>query len=183
MLILYHKKTGEILGVSMVISDSSASIPQPTLENVNVQMKNLEGYVLPDDEDVLRDLPRYKLEFDADGRPMGFIKKEVLRIDLSTDAPDTNGDGVPEIPAGGGKCTIIASVRNEFGKVVKDRPLRIQFITSGGILRTPFADTHTGVAKVNLESMPETKRVRVEARAEGCTPGSMEVDFIYAPPG
>lgn len=180
MLLLYNRKTGEILGVSMLISDSSGLAPQPNMENVGFKMKGIEGYVIPDDEIVLRNLHSYRMEFDAEGNPIGFTRKESFKIDLSTDAVDANGDGIPEIPAGGASCTIIASVRNEYGKVIKDRPFRIQFVSSGGILREYMVDTRTGVAKVQLDSIPETKRVHILARAEGCMSGELNIDFIYA---
>jgi hypothetical protein len=182
MLLLYNKKTGEILGVSMLISDSSALAPQPNMDNVGFKMKGVEGYVIPDDEIVLRNLHGYRMEFDADGNPIGFVRKEMFKIDLSTDAVDANGDGVPEIPAGGASCTVIASIRNEYGKVIKDRPFRIQFVSTGGLLREYLVDTRTGVAKVQLDSVPESKRVHILARAEGCVPGELDIDFVYGGP-
>lgn len=182
MLLLYNKKTGEILGVSMLISDSSGLAPQPNMENVGFKVKGVDGYVIPDDEIVLRNLHSYRMEFDAEGNPIGFVRKETFKIDLSTDAVDANGDGVPEIPAGGAACTVIASVRNEYGKVIKDRPFRIQFVTTGGILRESLVDTRTGVAKVQLDSVPESKRVHMLARAEGCIAGELDIDFVFVHP-
>jgi hypothetical protein len=179
MLLIYNKKTGKIVGVSMIISDTSGVIPQPNMENVDFKIKGVEGYILPDDESVLRDMHNYTLELDNEGNPIGFVRKEVLKIELSTDATDTNGDGVAEIPAGGASCNLIASVRNEYGKIIKERPFRIQFITTGGILREYLTETRNGVARVQITSVPETKRVHVIARADGCMPGELDLDFVF----
>jgi hypothetical protein len=185
MLILYDLRTKEIVGVSLILNDSSGNVPQPTIRTTfptERTVPNIGYYIAPDDELVANEISKYMLRYDSRGNPKGLVRKPAKPyIHLSTDASDYDADGISEIIADGkDTATIVASIRDETGRVIADKSYMVRFATSGGILSAKAVRSETGIAKTVLTSVPETIRVTVTASANGCYSGKLELDFIPA---
>jgi hypothetical protein len=177
MLVWYDQRDGRIVGVSSVLFAFPRSAPRPDRSRAGGP-KGAECHEVPDDESVARAITSFRVELDEARRPTGLVKEERLRIELSSDATDANGDGVAEIPAAGGACTLVASIRSESGKLFREGPAKVSFIAGGGILSHPTVETRSGIAKAQLGAVPETKRVWVEARAARSRPARIWIDFV-----
>src|SRR3990172_7267638 len=175
MLVWYDPRTGEIVGLSSVLFDSSRRVPKQTRATA-VGPRGAECLDLPDDEQVARGPDDYRVQLDEARRPLGLVRDEKSMIELSSDAVDSNGDGVGEIPAGGGQCTIVASLRAS-GKLSREGLMRVHFVATGGVLSHGAGETKSGGARVQLSSVQETKRVWVEARAPGFRAARVPIDF------
>jgi hypothetical protein len=176
MLVWYDPKSGEVLGVSALLFDSSKRAPRPERSSSSGP-RGAECFEAPEDEEFARSATSYRVELDESRRPVGLAREGRCRIELSTDAADTNGDGVPEIPSAGGVCTVVASIRSESGKLFREALAKVSFVASGGVLSHSSVETKTGIAKVQLSAVAETKRVWVEARAPGSRASRTWIDF------
>jgi hypothetical protein len=184
MIIIYDRKTREIVGVSMVAQDNSGLIRKPSMKNIMRKDRispNLMEFLLPDDETVANELYKYELKFSSSGVPKDLVKKDALPyIELSIDAPDHDGDGIPEMKADGKSIvTITASVRDEEGKVLTSAKNDIHFLTTGGVLSDRVVRCRSGVAKTTLQSVKETLTPTIIAFTEGVRKGEMKVEFVH----
>jgi hypothetical protein len=103
------------------------------------------------------------------------------KLELSTTAKDTDGDGLPELPANGkSKTSITATLRSAEGEVL-DQPVTVLFRTSAGALSHRSVTAAKGKAKVSLTSSLETVEANVTASAEGFEPANLVLEFV--PPG
>jgi len=176
MLVWYDPRTGQVVGISTLVFDSSKRTPRPE-RATSGGPRGAECFEVPDDETVARTATSFRVELDAARRPVGLLREERYRIEMSSDATDSNGDGVAEIAAAGGQCTVVASIRSESGKLFRESPAKVSFIASGGVLSHSSVETKTGIAKVQLSAVPETKRVWVEARSPGSRASRVWIDF------
>ncbi len=182
MLIIYDTRSKKIKGLSMIINDSSGRIQQPSKRSTLKKLiPNIGTYVAPDDLSVANEIYKFQLKFDKRGNPVGIEKKPPKpRIELSTDAPDHDNDGVPEIPADGeSRATITANIRDHTGNLLTDVVKEISFETTGGILLERNVKTVNGVARTTLQSVRETLIPEIIATAEGCIDGSVKIEFVH----
>jgi hypothetical protein len=115
MIIIFDRKTREIIGVTMISQDNSGLTGKQTMKNVLRSDKantNLTEFEVDDNETVANEIYKYELKFSSSGEPKDLVKKPILPyIDLSIDAKDHDGDGIPEMKADGkSKVTITASM-------------------------------------------------------------------------
>jgi hypothetical protein len=184
MIIIYDRKSREIVGVSMVSQDNSGLIRKPSLQNVLRSEKvkpDLMEFHVDDDENVANEIYKYNIKFSSSGAPKELVKKATLpHIDLSIDAPDHDGDGIPEMKADGkSKITITASIRDEEGKIVTNAKDEIHFLTTGGVLSDRTVKCKNGVAKTSLQSVKETLTPTITAFADGIRTGEIKVEFVH----
>jgi hypothetical protein len=184
MIIIYDRKTREIVGISMVSQDNSGLTKKQKMKNVlraESLNPNYMEFSVPDDEMVANEIYKYELKFSSSGAPKEIVKKDTLPfIELSADAPDNDGDGIPEIKADGKSVvTITASVRDEEGKIITSAKNEIHFLTTGGILSDRIVKCKNGVAKTTIQSVKETLTPTITAFTEGIQKGEMKVEFVH----
>jgi hypothetical protein len=183
MIFIFDRTSKEVVGMATEVFDNG-SWREATLEELypDRDRSNL-GCV------TVRDSPKYalnpegwQLKLDENGEPVGIERKPSLpRIHLTTNAPDTDGDGLPELPADGqSKATIAIEVRDVHGKLIEEeRTLNLK--TTGGALSARRITTSNGQATVDLTSSLETVSVTIEVAAEGVRSASLSFEFM--PPG
>jgi hypothetical protein len=181
---MYDRKTRYIVGVSMIAQDNSGLASSKSMKNVireETINPNLMEFLVPDDETVANEIYRYEIKFSSSGEPKELVKKESLPyIEISIDAPDHDGDGIPELKADGkSTVTITASIRNEDGSLVRNAKNEIHFLTTGGVLADRYVKCKGGVAKTSLQSVKETLTPTITACTDGARKGEMKVEFVH----
>ena len=184
MFVIYDRATREIVGITMVSQDSSGLAAAQSMKKVVPADRgnpNLMEFLVHDDETVANEIYKYEIRFSSSGTPKELVRKDELRhIDLSVDALDHDGDGIPEIGADGkSKVTITASIRNEEGAVVTGATNEVHFITTGGILSDRIVKCQGGVAKTTLTSVKETLTPTITAISKGVRTGKIKVEFVH----
>jgi hypothetical protein len=172
------------MGVSMISQDNSGLTPKQSMKNVlraDSIDANLMEFTVPDDEAVANEIYRYELIFSSSGAPKELVKKSSLpHIELVIDAPDNDGDGIPEIKADGkSKVQITANIRDEEGKLITNAKNNIHFLTTGGVLSDRVVKCKGGVATTSLQSVKETLTPTVTAFSDGVIKGEMKVEFVH----
>lgn len=180
MIVVYDKRTNELVGVAMEVLDNGI-LRQPTLEELYPSQDRLNlGFLHVEDS------PRYALhpdrwqaKLDENGTPVGIERRPTPpRLYLTTDVIDTDGDALPELIAdGSSKATITAEVKDARGELVTEE-LTLNFKTTGGALSARRVTTTTGQATVELTASLETVSVTVEVLAEGVTGSSLGFEFM-----
>ena len=184
MIIIYDRNSRKIVGVSMVAQDNSGLAASNSMKNILRTEKlnpNLMEFAVPDDETVANEIYKYEIKFSSSGEPKEIVKREKLPfIDLSIDAPDHDGDGIPEMKADGKSIvTITASIRDDEGKIVTSAKNDVHFLTTGGVLSDRIVKCKNGVAKTTLQSVKETLTPTITAFTDGVRTGKMQVEFVH----
>ncbi len=100
------------------------------------------------------------------------------KVVLTTDAPDYDGDGLPELPADGrSSATLKVSLADSGGKPV-GAAVEVSFTTTRGALARRRAETTEGKTQIAFTSAAETTRAHVKATAPGFEPASLMFEFI-----
>lgn len=183
MIFIFDRTSKEVVGMATEVFDNG-TWREANLEELypNMDRSNL-GFVQ------VQDSPKYalnpegwQLKLDENGEPIGIERKPSLpRIHLRTDAIDTDGDGLPELPADGrSKATIEIEVQDVHGKLIQ-KELTLNLKTTGGALSARRIATSNGRATVDLTSSLETVSVTVDVSAEGVRSASISLEFM--PPG
>ena len=183
MIIFYDTGTREIVGLSMIMNDTSNSVQEPTFKS-SFPKNPPEGvgyYYTPNDATIANELWTYRLLFDSRGKPVSIERKPPRPyIRLSSDATDRDGNGVPEIIADGkAQCNITASVRDSNGDVLTSFDGMVTFRTTGGVLFDREVKCVNGEARTALRSVEETLTPRITAAAPGCITGGMDIEFVF----
>ena len=180
MIVVYDKRTNELVGVAMEVIDNGTS-RQPTLEELypDRDRSNLGFLHVKDSPKYALHPDRWQAKFDESGTPSGIERRPTpLRLYLTTDAIDTDGDNLPELIADGhSKATITVEVKYARGELFTEE-LTLNLKTTGGALSTRRVTTNTGQATVELTSSLETVSVTVEVSAEGATSSSLGFEFM-----
>ncbi|GEM_PF-3584980 len=182
MIIFYNKRTRNITGVSMIMNDTSTKLKEPTLKSSYPKNTppDIAYFFTPNDATIANELWAYKLKFNKRGKAESVERKPPLPyIQLSTDAPEKDGHGIPEIVADGKQqCNITASVRDHNGSILTHFREPVTFKTTGGVLFDREVKCKNGVAKTTLRSVEETLTPTITATAPGCVLGEMEIEFV-----
>jgi hypothetical protein len=94
---------------------------------------------------------------------------------LSCDVTDSDGDGIPDLPADG------ASVAQVTAKTSDGADVDVTFRTTRGALVQRTVPTPRGAAAVELRAATETVAVVVTATAPGYRPAKLDMEFVPAP--
>ncbi len=106
------------------------------------------------------------------------VRSSFSKIILTTTAKDTDGDGLPELPADGkSKRSITATLQDAEGNVIND-PIEVQYRTSAGTLSSRSITAEGGKATVQLTSSRETVMATVYAFTGGFEPASLGLEFV-----
>jgi hypothetical protein len=180
MIIVFEKTTKNIVGVASRVLDSGIW-REATIEELYPDMdREGLGYIhVQDSPEYFLTPDAWLLKLDNNSIPVGVERKPILpTIYLITNAPDTDGDGLPELPADAkSKATITAEVRDAQGGIV-NRDVVLNFRTTGGTLSARRLEAKGGTAMVELTSTVETVAVTVSASAEGTQSGSLTFEFM-----
>lgn len=168
MIFVYEKGTNKYLGMAGQIFDNGAW-REATVEELfpNADPSKM-GFVK------VKDSPKYSMDPNAwrfatndQGEVTGIERKPVPnRIVVTTDAEDTDGDGLPELKADGkSKAMITIEIRNVKGDLVK-KAVDLRVNTTGGRLSARRLSTKGGTATVELTSNLDTVTVTVSVEAD-----------------
>lgn len=180
MIIVYKKQTNKILGVASRVFDSG-KWREAQLEEVYPDLDKKKTDVL-----VMKDSPQFylrpndwELKLDEKGVPAGVELKPMLpMIALSTNAKDTDNDGIPKLTADGkSKAEITITIKDEKGKLVK-KETTLFLKTTGGSLSARRLTVKDGKAMVSLTSSLETVPVAVSVSGEGVKGADMPFEFM-----
>ncbi len=176
MLIVYDKTTEKIVGHCSQVFDSG-KFREATLEEIypNRDRTNLATAYMPDDARFIAyGTQNWRLRKDENGIVIGIERLPALLIHSS--APDTDNDGIPDIPADG-KSTMQITVSTS-----DNADTEVTFRTTRGTLTKRTAETIGGKAEMDLRSATETVAATVMASAKGYRPVSIKVEFTPPPP-
>jgi hypothetical protein len=168
MTFIYEKGTNKFLGVATQIFDNG-NWRDATLQELypNTDHSNMGVVVVKDSPKYYMDTNAWQFAVNAKGEVTGIERKPIPgKISLTTDAKDTDGDGLPELKADGtSKATINIEIRNAKGDLVKkSTALRVR--TTGGRLSARTITTKTGTASVDLTANLDTVTVTVSVAAD-----------------
>ena len=114
-------------------------------------------------------------------KPKLIEKKQAARmptINLKSNAKDTDGDGIPELPADGqSKATITASIKDASGKLQR-KSLELFITTSAGALSARRIKTRDGKASFELTSSHDTVLATVNVSAQGYDAEFLQFEFM-----
>lgn len=180
MIFVFDKATKQFVGMATRVFDNG-NWREATMEELYPDTDHSKlGYVYVEDSPKYAINPNiWQLKLDENGEAVGIERKPNLpKIYLTTDAIDTDDDGIPELIADAqSKATITAEVKNSRGELVTEE-LTLNFKTTGGTLSARRVSTQDGRATVNLTSSLETVSVTVEVSAEGAKSSSLLFEFM-----
>jgi len=168
MTFVYEKGTNNFLGVATQIFDNG-TWRDATLQELYPSADHSKMGAV-----VVKDSPKYYLDPNAwrfstndQGEVTGIERKpSPPKITLSTNAKDTDGDGLPEVKADGkSKATIDIEIRDTKGELVK-KAIDLRINTTSGRLSVRRMTTKTGTASVDLTSTLDTVTVTVSVEAD-----------------
>jgi hypothetical protein len=175
MLIVYDRATGEIVGHCSSVFDSG-KWREPTLAELfpNRDHSTLATLGMVDDARFLSyGTAAWRLKKDENGVVTGLERLPILQ--LSTEAGDSDHDGIPDLPADGVSVAAITA------KTSDGHDVEITFRTTRGALNRRSAATEEGEASVELRAATETVAVTVTATAPGYRPGRLDMEFVPEP--
>ena len=174
--IRYDPRTGDIVGHLSASRQDISPVPRSAAEEIlevtsDDDKKALEGF----------DPASSRLKGRVHAGVLQSLKTEPIftgRIALTSDHPDRDGDGWPELPADGTSVARIkATVVGPDGKPIKEKT-RIAFKVTRGTLSARAVDAKDGAAEVEWRSPTETVRARIIAHAEHFQEASLTLEFI-----
>ena len=180
MIFIFEKETKNFVGMATRVFDNG-TWREATLQELypNADHSKL-GYVYVEDSPKYAMNPNiWQLKLDENGNPIGISRKpNPPKIYLTTNAVDTDNDGLPELTADGkSKAVITAEVKDSQGQLVQGE-LLLDFRTTGGSLSARRVTTQTGQATIELTASLETVLVTVTVSAEGVTPSSLSFELM-----
>jgi hypothetical protein len=168
MIFVYEKGTNKFVGVATQIFDNG-TWREATLEELypNADRSKLGAVVVKDSPKYYMDQNAWRFSTNDKGEVTGIERKpSPPKITLTTDALDTDGDGLPELKADGeSKATINIEIRNTKGELVK-KAVDLRINTTNGRLSVRRMTTKNGTASVELTSSMDTVTVTVSVEAD-----------------
>jgi hypothetical protein len=175
VVIIYDKSVDEITGYCSSVYDSGRW-REPSLEELypNRDLGNLGFVCTPDDlAFVSQGTANWRLRKDENGVVVGIEQLPALLI--SCDACDTDGDGIPDVPADG------ESVARVTVSTADNSDVDVTFRTTRGALSHRTVTTKGGKAVVSLRAATETVAVAVTASAKGYRTATLNLELIPIP--
>src|SRR6266851_889230 len=180
MIVVFEKKTNKVVGAAPKVFDSGLW-REAEIEELypDADLNGLSCIYVQDSPKYCLNHNIWQLKLDKNGVPIGVERKPTLpKIYLTTNAQDTDGDGLPELPADAkSKATITAEVKDAKGNIVH-KDCILTFRTTGGTLSARRVEEQGGTADIELTSTVETITVTVSASAEGTQSGSLTFEFM-----
>lgn len=175
--VIYDKTTGEITGFFRI--SSTDYVPTPSLpEEAFVQVTDETQLANLETIDPSRQVPRGRVK---EGKLEAFEIRHRFRgrIVLTTDLPDLDGDGIPELPADGrATARIKVQVLDEVGNELRDNLPEVKLQTTRGTISRRMLQLTDGTAEVELRAAGETTSVRITARAKDFDSMALHLEVI-----
>jgi len=168
MIFVYEKGSNKFLGVATQIFDNG-TWREATIQELypNADHSKLGAVVVKDSPKYYLDPNAWRFSLNEKGEPTGIERKpSPPKIILSTNAKDTDGDGLPELKADGkSKATIEIEIRNPKDELLK-KAVDLRINTTGGRLSARRLSTKNGKASVDLTSTLDTVTITVSVEAD-----------------
>ena len=168
MIFIYEKGTNKYLGMAGKMFDNG-KWREATLEELypDAYHSKMGAIVVKDSPKYSMDPTAWRFSTNEKGEVTGIERKpSPPKISLSTDAKDTDGDGLPELKADGkSKATIAIEIHNPKGELVK-KAVKLRINTTSGRLSARRLTTKSGTASVELTSSLDTVTVTVSVEAD-----------------
>src|SRR5690242_19734119 len=146
MIFVYEKGTNKFVGVAAQIFDNG-HWREATLEELypNSDHSKLGAVVVKDSPKYFLDPNAWRFSTNDKGEVTGIERKpSPPKISLTTNAKDTDGDGLPELKADGkSKASIDIEIRNTKGDLFK-KAVSLRINTTSGRLSARRLTTKTG---------------------------------------
>ncbi|HEX2898146.1 MAG TPA: hypothetical protein VHS96_00350 [Bacteroidia bacterium] len=187
MMVVYEKGTNKYITMVPQIFDNG-TMREYTLEELYPNWDHSKYGVF-----YVEDTPKYavqqhahwQLKIDKSGTPVGIEYRPRLTLKLSTNAPDTDGDGIPEIlvkELGGTSRpaeTVEITVQVMDGQKEAKSKEPVKLSVTGGTLSSRYLDmSKRGLAKVALTASHETVTITVTASAPGMDSATMKFEVL-----
>jgi hypothetical protein len=175
LIIVYDRNTGEVVGHCSRVFDAG-KWRDATIDELfpNRDKSNLAYVHFADDARYLAYGPHnWRLRRDDSGVVTGIERLPSLA--MACDAADSDGDGIPDLPADS------TSVAHITAKTSDGSDVDITFRTTRGSLGERTVRTTQGSAAVELRAGAETVAVVVTATAPGYRPGNLKMEFVPIP--
>ncbi len=180
MIFIYEKGTNKFVGVATQIFDNG-TWREATLQELypDTDPGKLGAVVVKDSPKYYLDPEAWQFSLDAQGVPNGIERKpSPPKISLTTNARDTDGDGMPELKADGkSKATIDIEIHNAKGDLLK-KAVDLRINTTGGRLSARRLSTKNGKASVDLTSTLDTITITVSVEADGMETQSLTFELM-----
>lgn len=167
MIVIYEKGSNAFVSMMPQIFENG-SLREAKVEELYPNDHQKYGYI------VVEDSPKYHLnpshwqfKLDKKGVPVGIEHKPTPKISLSTNAEDSDQDGMPELKADGkSTARIDIQLMDGLKPLKQERDLKVS--TTGGRLSARMIRTNkSGAASVELQSITETITITVSVSGEG----------------
>jgi hypothetical protein len=168
MIFVYEKGSNKYLGMAGKIFDNG-EMREATLEELypNADHSKMGTVVVKDSPKYALDPTAWQFSVDDKGAVTGIERKpQPPKITLTTDAKDTDGDGMPELKADGkSSATISIEIRTPEGTLMK-KAVDLRINTTAGRLSDRRLSTKSGKASVDLTASTDTVTVTVSVEAD-----------------
>jgi hypothetical protein len=168
MIFIYEKGSNKFLGLATRIFDNG-NWREATLQELypNADHSKMGSIVVKDSPKYALDQHAWRFSTNDKGEVTGIERKpSPPKIILSTNALDTDGDGLPELKADGiSKATIDIEIRNPKGELLK-KAVDLRINTTSGRLSERRLTTKKGTASIELTSTMDTVTVTVSVEAD-----------------
>ena len=169
MIFIYEKGSNAFIGTATQVFDTGVW-REPTLEELypDRDISKLGFVQVEDSIKYSLDPDSWVFDLDENGIPVGVVRSTgAYKLTLTTDAKDTDGDGLPELLADGkSKAAIVITLEAKNGKPVNESH-EVFLSTTGGRLSKRRITTQDGKATVSLQAVEETITITVTAKVKG----------------
>lgn len=167
MIVIYEKGTNAFVSMMPKIFENG-SLREARIEELYPHDHTRYGFIHVEDSPKYHLNPtHWQFKLDKKGVPVGIEYKPALKIELSTDAEDSDGDGMPELKADG-KSTARIDIQLMDGIKPAKKEADLKVSTTGGRLSARMIRTNkSGKASVELQSISETITITVTVSGEG----------------
>lgn len=180
MIVIYKKGTHEFVGMAPKVNDNG-NLREFTFEELypNLDPKEHGWFFVEDSPKYVLHPNHWQFKLGRDGEPVGIEFRPRYTIRLTTDAPDEDGDGMPELKADGSSSAKI-KVEIMDGQKVKGVDTQVKLSTTAGRLDTRLVKLtkRKKSANVNLTASTDTVTVTVTATAPDMDPGSITFELM-----
>lgn len=186
MIVVYEKGTNKFVGMAPQVLDNG-TVREYKLEELypNLDASKHGFFIVEDSPELLIPSHDWEFKLDKKGVPIGLVHKSLLRIALTTSAPDKDGDGNHEILAkelgGAARPWENAEIKVQLmeGEKVSKKVAHVKLSTTGGTLSSRILKTDKqGQATSTLTSSHETVTITVTATGADMEEGSLTFEVL-----
>jgi hypothetical protein len=187
MIVVYEKATNKIIGKAPQVYDNG-KMREYKMEELYPKLdpKTHGFFIVKDSPENMDPSKQWKIKLDSKGNPKDLEEIDQLRFEITTNAQDKDGDGMPEILVTEDisnrsrtweNCVLRVQLMEGNKKSSKVVDLRLN--TSSGTLDNKVLKTNNkGFAETNIRSGTDTVIITVTANAEGVQEGILQLEVL-----